>query len=165
MNRSSHSGFTLMELLVVIAIIGILAATILANLQSAREKAKEAKVKTELHNLEIAIQSLGIDTGFWPGAQTVGEVACGGLDNESEDLNTAAAGLTQTDPSFPGWSGPYFSSVPVDPWGHDYFFDTDYQLDDGTTAVVVGSYGPNGVGTNLYDADDVIRIIVGPVSC
>jgi hypothetical protein len=45
-----------------------------------------------------------------------------------------------------------------DPWGHNYFFDNDYTL-DGVTKAVVGSYGPNGVGSNLYDEDDIVIII------
>jgi general secretion pathway protein G len=164
MNRASQSGFSIMELLIIIAIIGILAATVLSNIGGAREKAKLAKAKVEVRNLEIAIQSLGIDSGLWPGAQELGEVACGGTDDVIDDLTTPEAGLVQSDSSFTQWNGPYMPEVPLDPWGHNYFFDTDYTI-NGQTAVVVGSYGPNGVGANLYDADDIIRVIVEPVSC
>lgn len=164
MNRSSQFGFSIMELLIIIAIIGILAATVLSNVGGAREKAKEAKAKVEVRNLSIAIQSLGIDSGLWSGGQTVDEVACGGTDDVIEDLNAASAGISQTDGNFTEWQGPYMSQVPLDPWGHNYFFDTDYTI-NGQTAVVVGSYGPNGVGANLYDTDDIIRIIVEPISC
>ena len=49
-------GFTLLELLIVIAIIAILASTVVANLNSARNKANDAKVRSELKSVDQAIQ-------------------------------------------------------------------------------------------------------------
>lgn len=43
-------GFTLIELLVVIAIIGILSATVLASLNAARSKGKDAAVKDNMRS-------------------------------------------------------------------------------------------------------------------
>jgi len=50
-------------------------------------------------------------------------------------------------------------SIPQDPWGNNYFFDTDYDVNGVGTRAVVGSYGPNGVGNNLYDSDDIYYVV------
>ncbi|UCG64633.1 MAG: prepilin-type N-terminal cleavage/methylation domain-containing protein [Deltaproteobacteria bacterium] len=144
-------GFTLLELLIAIAIIGIIAAIAIPMYSNYRQKAKIAEAKSDLRNLRLAIEMLATDTEKWPNKRDVGDV--GGL--EVGDLNANAAGLTATDGSYPGWNGPYIQSVPLDPWGKNYFFDNDYDI-NGTDYVVIGSFGPNTVGPNQYDSDDVI---------
>ena len=49
-------------------------------------------------------------------------------------------------------------SIPLDPWKNKCFFDPDYTI-SGAVRVVVGSFGPNRVGPNLYDRDDIWVIL------
>lgn len=51
-SKSRKKGFTLIELLVVVAIIGLLASIVLASLNTARNKAKDAAIKEDMHSME-----------------------------------------------------------------------------------------------------------------
>lgn len=52
-NMKKNNGFTLIELLTVIAIIGILSAVVMVSLSSARLKAKDKAVMTELSSIKV----------------------------------------------------------------------------------------------------------------
>ena len=57
------SGFTLIELLVVISIIGLLSSVVLASLNTARAKARDAKRIAEIRQLYTALESYYAQTG------------------------------------------------------------------------------------------------------
>lgn len=64
--KSMKKGFTLIELLVVIAIIGILAATVLIGMRSARGKARDSARKTDISTIITALETSYDDTESYP---------------------------------------------------------------------------------------------------
>lgn len=186
-----NKGFTLIELLVVIAIIGILSTIAMVGLNYAREYAKISNAQHDVAELYTAISALANDTGQWPGHQTAHAIPTGAEATNNEicgsDANSQScahgisegwSGVVLNDSSTPynNWTGPYMNKIPLDPWGHEYFFDTDYLIDvndepngcgggGSINAVVIGSYGPDGQGlpntgaTGAYGCDDIIKII------
>ena len=173
MTFSEKNGFTLIEFLITIGIIALLTTISIASVSFARSRASTTKAEADLATIRKAIDALAGDTKHWPGHQIIDNVCttnitgppgCDTGNNELCDdgcastLSSGFGGITQTDGNFPGWNGPYMNSIPLDPWGNEYFLDTDYNTGSGTEAVI-GSYGPNGSGLNLYDSDDIFLII------
>lgn len=64
--KTNSRGFTLIELLVVIAIIGLLSAVVLASLNVARAKARDARRMTDLAQLQTALELYYSTTGHYP---------------------------------------------------------------------------------------------------
>jgi len=65
-NMKSQRGFTLIELLVVIAIIGILSSVVLASLNTARTKARDARRVSDIKQLQIALELYYDSNGTYP---------------------------------------------------------------------------------------------------
>ena len=86
---SVKRGFTLIELLVVIAIIGILSSVVLASLNTARAKGRDARRLSDLKGIENTI--LANDKG------TVAFAGCVGADAKAN---------TCTDPALSNYSDP-----------------------------------------------------------
>ena len=98
----SQKGFTLIELLVVIAIIGLLSSVVLASLNSARKKGRDARRLTDLKQLQLALELYydGQTSPAYPVSTT--------------QANTATA-LTGLAPA-------YIAVVPDDPLGGTYHY-------------------------------------------
>lgn len=54
--KNTKKGFTLIELLVVIAIIGILSSVVLASLNNARRKSRDARRMADLQQIKLAAE-------------------------------------------------------------------------------------------------------------
>ncbi|MBT3282822.1 prepilin-type N-terminal cleavage/methylation domain-containing protein [bacterium] len=68
MKRKENKGFTLIELLVVIAIIGILSSVVLASLNTARTKSRDAKRVSDIKQLQLALEFYFDANGSYPAA-------------------------------------------------------------------------------------------------
>jgi len=66
MSARIQRAFTLIELLVTISIIGILATLFIANLNSARSRARDAQRKSDLRNIQTALRLYSNDKGGFP---------------------------------------------------------------------------------------------------
>jgi general secretion pathway protein G len=121
MHSTTHSlrrGFTLIELLVVIAIIGVLSSVVLASLNSARAKARDAERLSDLHQLQTALELYYGDHGYYP-KESAG---ANGKVGEGAGLDAMLA--------------PYLPKIPHDPMGPGnssyYYYYDGYQSCSGS---------------------------------
>lgn len=70
-------AFTLIELLVVISLIGVLTTLVLANLNAARERGRDAQRKADLRNIQTALRLFYNDQGGYPASNTGQILGCG----------------------------------------------------------------------------------------
>ncbi len=66
LSPKSERGFTLIELLIVIAIIGILTTLLMVNFIGIRQRARDAERKSDLRQIQAALELYHADTGTYP---------------------------------------------------------------------------------------------------
>lgn len=78
MMKLNRRGFTLIELLVVIAIIGILSSVVLASLNSARQKGRDARRVADIKQIQLALELYYDANSGYPSAISTSTVVSAG---------------------------------------------------------------------------------------
>lgn len=105
MKNQNNMGFTLIELLVVIAIIGVLSSVVLASLNSARAKARDAQRVASIKQVQTALELYYYTNGKYV---------------TSPDVVLDAALTAPLTPT-------YISKIPTNPSGGPYRYYTNSQ--------------------------------------
>ena len=109
--RYNQDGFTLIEIMVVILILGLLATIVVQSLRGAADKAKKTKAQADMAELKTALDRYYLDNGFYPTTDQ-------GL---SSLVSPPSSGRTPANYE----AGGYIERLPTDPWGNQYFYQSD----------------------------------------
>ena len=143
--NKQQKGLTLVELLVVIVIIGILYAVVLASLNTARERGRDAKRIGDLNNVRLALEFYFDDNSAYP-ATLAPLVAAGHLpvvpkDPNGDDYDYSAL---ETD------CGDYHLGATIE-GGSNPVLDSDADADAGTTLCAGSVADFAGTPDPIYD--------------
>jgi general secretion pathway protein G len=135
-------GFTLIELMLVLVILATLSAIVVPKLTGQSKRAKVIAAKTQISDLELALDAFEIDVGRYP-------TTVEGL-RALVERPTAEAD---------GWQQPYLSkNVPMDPWGNDYIYRCPGQYNpDGYDLYSYGPDGQMGGGDDITNWTEEVR--------
>ncbi|MGA0325586.1 MAG: type II secretion system major pseudopilin GspG [Limisphaerales bacterium] len=128
-----RSGFTLVEMLLVLVILAALAAVVVPKFAGRSQQAKETAARSQIANIEIALDMFETDNGYYPNGSD-------GLEELVDQPSDATS-----------WQGPYLKKgVPLDPWGNDYVYNYPGKQNNGGYDIL--SMGPDG---RVGGSDDI----------
>jgi len=132
-NHKSIRGFTLIELLIVIAIIGVLSTLLMANFIGVRQRARDAQRKSDIRQIQSALELYRSDNGIYPAPAAAGGDYPGGCGSGVK---------LQKAPTI------YMGTVPCDPSGTSIGFNGgDYYYSSTTTTYTLASCIENTADT------------------
>lgn len=143
MYSKKQDGFTLIELLVVITVIGILASLIIVNFSSTRERARDAKRKSDLRSLKTALRIYYNDMQQYPNASGGAFQGCG-----SNGTSTCTWGG-----EFTAGTTTYMREIPTDPLNTGQFVYTYAQTSSGD-GFTITTYLENGSDPDSASSQD-----------
>jgi prepilin-type N-terminal cleavage/methylation domain-containing protein len=118
--RKQKRGFTLIELLVVVAIIAILASIVLANLETSRKKTRDSRRKSDIKQIQVALELYSNDNGDYA---STGGAWWGNCSDYGSHPTSGINGW------IPNLAPTYISELPLDPEpvGNDgcYLYNSD----------------------------------------
>ncbi len=130
--KHTKKGFTLIELLVVIAIIGILASVVLASLNSARAKSRDARRIADVKQIQLALELYA--------------------DSHSQVYPQESTWVADLEGATCAGSGACISKVPVPPAGVSGFTAYAYNAADSTAAACTTACVKYHIGAALEEA-------------
>lgn len=126
-----NSGFTLIELLIVIVILGLLMSLVAPKMFSKVDSSKRKTALAQMQMLQTSLDTYRLDIGDYP-----------------SNLNELRSSEQ------PNWDGPYISkSVPNDPWGRAYVYQSPGENGEDYTLM---SYGKDGKAGGQDDNEDIV---------
>ncbi len=159
-NILDKKGFTLIELLVVIAIIGLLASIVLVSLNSARTKARDARTKSDIHQIILAMEMYRDQYGYYPSSDNTwrclkasGTCWQGGYSADADIINGLA---------------PYMASIPKTQAKSGCYLYDAYLYDathPGVDSFPAGAYIIWAKESGVFQSGECPGAIRGPYAC
>lgn len=153
--KQKEKGFTLIELLVVAGIIGLLATLITINIQSVRQKARNAKRRADIISVQAPLE-VYYDAQIpkiYPNTSSAWWGTCSGYG--SHDITGSSGWIPNLAPT-------YIKRLPSDPNPADPNRCYLYRSDGANYKVL--SYEPQNDGAVLNDPKDILYDPIRPTS-